>query len=106
MAQPSPPQLRRGLRWLILILSKRPLGLRSTADEIGGVIDAARALVFGDLRIRTQRTRAVHLAVGAVGRDQLVRRHALFHPALKRADFIEYIGTFTAAAVAHSGLQE
>ena len=34
-----------------------------TADEIGGVVDAARALVFGDLRIGAQRTRAVHLAV-------------------------------------------
>src|SRR6185503_5774121 len=74
--------------------------------EISGVVDAARALVSGDLRIGAQGTRAVHLAVGTVRRDQLLRRFALLHPLLERAYFVEHIGTFATVAVAHSRLEE
>src|SRR6266704_3620851 len=91
-------------RFFVLKFRGAPRGLRRTANEIGGIVDAARALVFGDLRIGAQRTRAVYLAVGTVRRGQLLRRFALFHPLLERADFVEHVGTFTAAAVTHSRL--
>src|SRR6267154_1020964 len=47
---------------------------RRGAREVGGVVDAAGALVLGDLRKRTQRTRAIDLAVRCVRRDKHLRR--------------------------------
>src|SRR5262249_50618594 len=76
--------------------------LRRAAQEILGFIDASRALVFGDLRIRAQRARTIHLSAGAVRRDDLVRRHTVFNPLFERADLIEHVRTFAAAAMTHA----
>src|SRR5262249_41940094 len=77
-----------------------------TADEISGIIDAARALVFRDLRIRAQWPRAIHFAIGNVRSMQSLWGFALLHPLLERNHFVKHVRTFTAAAVAHPRCQE
>src|SRR5262245_52008679 len=59
--------------------------LRLPTHEIRSLVDAAGALVFGDLRKRAQWTRAVHLTVCTVRCVQHARRFALFYPLLERA---------------------
>src|SRR6185436_14556764 len=76
------------------------------ADKVRGLIDAARALVRRDLRIRAQRTRAIDRAALAVRRDDHGRRRALLHPLLERADLVEVVGAFAAAAVRHARRHE
>src|SRR5215813_11992532 len=73
------------------------------ADEIGCVVDAAGSFVFRDLRIGTQWTCAVHLAIGAMRRVQLFRCFAVFHPLLERTDFVEHIRLFLAPGMGHCG---
>src|SRR5438034_242603 len=74
-------------------------GAASTGTVGGRVANAPHT-------ISTAIAAPVDLAAGTVRCIQLFRRFALFHPSLERADFVEHIGTFTAAAVAHSRRQE
>jgi len=69
----GPARLRTIARKLIL-------RLRDLAREVGGLVDAARTLVFRHLRIGTQRTRAIYFTVGAMGSDDFLGSLALFHP--------------------------
>src|SRR6516162_6479438 len=77
-------------------------GLRDAASEIRGVVDVSVAFVFGDLRIRAERTRPVNPAAGTMRGDHRVRRFTVFDPLFKSSDFVEHIGTFATAAVSHS----
>lgn len=67
--------------------------------ETGGLVAAARALVAGELRVGTERPRPVDLPIGAVRRDQLVRRLPVFHPLLDGADGVKLVRPRAAAAV-------
>src|SRR5262245_25929290 len=79
---------------------------RRTALKTGGIVDTARALVSCYLRIRTQWTRAVHLAVRHVRRDHGAGRFPLLHPTIERSDLVERIGPLASTAVRHSGSHE
>src|ERR1051326_115421 len=76
------------------------------ANEILRVIGAAAALILGDLRIRAERARSFHRSVIDARGDHHIRCVAFFHPLLDRADLVEHIRAFTAAAMAHSRFQE
>src|SRR5437870_5775306 len=68
------------------------------AYEIGGVIGASRAGVFGNFRIRAQRTGAIDSAIAKAGSRNLVGRLALLHPALQSRQRVKVTGPVTAAA--------
>ena len=53
---------------------------RRGADEVLCLINAARALVLGDLRVRAERARAIHLTAGGVRGNDLVRSLTRFNP--------------------------
>src|ERR1051325_3055322 len=72
------------------------------AGKVGGLVDAARAFVGRDLRIGAQRPRAIDRTAFAVRRGDHRRRLALLHPLLERADLVEVVGAFTAAAMGHA----
>src|SRR5262245_3289433 len=73
--------------------------LRLATHEIGRVVDAPASGVRRHLRIRAQRTHAIDLPVGAVRGVQLLRRLAVLHPLLERADLVEHVRALTAGAV-------
>src|SRR6185295_11548732 len=77
-----------------------------SAREVRGLVDTARALVFRDLRVRAQRTRAVDSAVSGMRRDERLWRLAVFDPLLEGTDFVERARTFPAAAVTHAGREK
>ena len=60
------------------------------------------ALVCRNLRIRTQRARAIDRAALRVRRDDRLGRLALLDPLLERADLVEVVRAFAAAAVRHA----
>src|SRR5207253_2017491 len=74
---------------------------RRGADEAGGVVDAARSFIFRHLRVRTQRTRPIHLPVGAVRRENLVRRGPFLDPLLERGHRFENVRAIARSAVSH-----
>src|SRR5579864_1748359 len=74
--------------------------------EVRGLVDAARALVLRDLRIRTQRTGPIDLSSGGVRSDDGIRGLALLDPSLEEADLVECVGSFAAAAMGHAGREE
>src|SRR5215467_14335694 len=76
------------------------------ADKIGRLVDAARPFVGRHLRIGTQRPRAIDRAALGVRRDDLIRRLALLHPLLERADLVEAVRAVAALAVVHSWRHE
>src|SRR5262249_52002941 len=78
----------------------------SSADEVRGLVDAAAAGVGGDLRIRTQRTRAIDGAAGPMRRDDAYWRLALLDPLLDGARRVESVGSFAAAAMPHARRHE
>ena len=61
-----------------LLRSRWERSVRFRADKVRGFIRAASALILGHLRERAERPRAVHLAVGLVRGDDLVRSLTLF----------------------------
>src|SRR5436309_2318965 len=61
----------------------QPIGCSTSweaAGEARRVVGVAAALVFRDLRVTAERTGFVHLAVGAVRREDLLRRAAARDP--------------------------
>src|ERR1700723_1260730 len=70
--------------------------LRQTAAKIRCLVDAASAVVVGNLRIRTERARPIDLPRSLMGSDDLLRRFALFDPLFHRADLVEGIRTLSA----------
>src|SRR5258705_4133411 len=72
------------------------------ADEVLGVVDAARSLVARDLWIRAERTAAIDLAGGRVRRQDRGGRLALLAPLLERRQRVEDVGALAAAAVSHA----
>src|SRR5262249_32773511 len=73
------------------------------AEEVVGLVDAASALVLRDLRIRAERPRAVHLAVGRMGRQDGGGGFPLLAPLLERCQHVEYVRSLTASAMPHAG---
>lgn len=72
----------------------------SLAHEARRGVDTPGALVLRDLRIRTTRARAIDFAAGGdMRRDQRLRRLAVLHPLLERADLVEHARAFAATAV-------
>src|SRR6266850_8534291 len=72
------------------------------AREVRSLVGAAASLIDGNLRVRTERTRAVRFSVAHLRRDDRVGRLALLHPLLERADHVERVRSLAAAAVAHA----
>ena len=62
------------------------------AREIGRIVRAPRALVLRDLRIRTQGSTSIDLAVGRARRDHDVGRDSLFDPTLHGRQCVKRIG--------------
>src|SRR5690349_5573779 len=83
-----------------------PDGLGSLTHEVGGLVDAAFALVPRDLWVRAQGARAIHDVVGAMRGQNLIWRLPLLDPTLDDRDHVEVAGTFAATAVAHAGRHE
>jgi len=69
--------------------------LQMTA-KIRRFVDAASALVRGDLRIRTERASPIDLTCSFVGSDDLLRSFALLNPLFNRVDLVECIRPLSA----------
>src|SRR5438093_931426 len=86
----------------VMFMCVRPRTLvPQLANKIRRIVDAAGALVFRNLRIRTQRPRSLDLPVTGAGCDDAVRRLALLDPLVQRAHFVEDIRSFSARAMPH-----
>src|SRR5271165_4475991 len=81
------------------------LSLRNAGEVLGG-IDAAAALVFGDLRIGADRARSGSLAAFDVRADDHRRRLAFLYPVDHRGEPIYVAAARAAAAVEHAGNRE
>ena len=80
--------------WVVRVCCKKILGGSSLkalfarrANKACGVVNASGSLVLCDLRIRTERARAVNvLAADYVCREELIGSFALFHPLLEGSE--------------------
>src|SRR5438105_1698698 len=59
--------------------------------KTAGVLNTAGAAVLGDLRVRTERSRAIHSSFGAVRREHGSRRLSPLDPRFERANGVECI---------------
>lgn len=80
----------------------RNFDLLSSADEVLCLIDAARSLVVGLLRIGAQWSRPDHMIVGHFRCEDLGRCLPLFAPFFDGRQRIEHVGTLSTSAVTHS----
>jgi hypothetical protein len=80
--------------------------LLRTAAKVRCVVYTARPFVHGDLRERTEGTCPRYLPVHALRSSQSLRGFVHLDPAIERADFVEIVGTVSAAAVTHAGREE
>ena len=92
----SLPYDNRGMRSLNRHFSSSHL-------KLAAIVDVAASRVARDLRVRAERTRAIHLAVDGVRGDDTRRRDAALHPILQRREHVERVRAGPAAAVVHSG---
>src|SRR3989475_13096809 len=83
-----------------------PASSLAHAREVGGIVRAAGPFPFRDLRIRTERARAIHDAAGARRREDRVGFRAFVDPLIERAQRVELIGRGAAGAVAHPRYHE
>src|SRR5689334_858674 len=96
------PRMMRRRTWAYAAAARLAL----FADKVSRLVDAARTFIRGDLRIRAQRPRTIdRTALRARGDDQ-IGRLALLHPLLERANLVEVVRPFAAAAVRHAGCHE
>src|SRR3954454_11247577 len=99
--------IHRGMYLLRSAGNCRPsLARRRSAHKARHIVDAAGPFVLRDLRIWTERARAIDLPTRDVGRDQHLRSLAVFNPLLERANLVEHARAFSTAAVTHPGRQE
>ena len=75
---------------------------RLSADEVRGVIQAALAVIDGDLRMRTQQAASIDDAVSEALGDDLLRRLSLLDPSLDHAHPVEAVRAGAAASMRHA----
>jgi len=80
--------------------------LRCHAREALLVGDVPLAVVLRDLRIGTERTRAIDVAARRVRRDDSRRRNAALDPRFEGAERVKGVRPCAASAVAHAGSRE
>src|SRR5882672_1050747 len=86
---------------IVVIIAVLPLAARLAAVEVRRVIGAAAVVVYGVLRIRADRARAIDHAAGLVRREDALRRDALLDPALEVGHRVEAVGPLAAARARH-----
>src|SRR6185503_6969549 len=79
----------------------RNIGFLRTVKVVG-LVDAAGSLVSRNLRIRAQRTRSVHFAVGRMCREDGGWCFPLFAPLLECGQRVKDVRPFAAATVSHA----